>query len=130
MFDRVTASLIAAATACAAAALVVFAAGFALYALVEPVWGPAGAAASVAAAAALLIGALALVAHFRAKAKEREAEIVQAQLMDNMPLGLGDLAKDHPLLAIGATLIGGALAARHPRLSRDLISIIARLTGR
>lgn len=130
MFDSAAAGLIATTTACAAAVLGVFAAGFALYALATPSWGPAGAAAAVAAAAALVVGALALIAHHRAKAKQREAEIAQAQLVETLPLGLGVLARDHPLVALGLTLAGGALAARHPRLSRDLIAIIARFTGR
>ena len=130
MFGSLSANLIATVTACAAAALAVFAAGFALYALVLPQLGPAGAAALVAGVAALLVAAIALVTHLRAKAKEREAEVVQAQLMDTLPHGIGDFAKDHPMIAVGVTLLGGALAARHPRLSRDLLAIIARFAGR
>jgi len=130
MFERVSANLIAVVTACAAAILAVFALGFALYALVEPQLGPAGAAASVAGAAALLIGAIALGLHLRAKQKEREAAVLQAELADSMPLGIGGFAKDHPLVAIGVTVLGGALAARHPKLSRDLLAIVARFTGR
>ena len=130
MFDRISANLIAVVTACAAAILVVFALGFALYALVEPQLGPAGAAASVAGASALLIGAIALALHLRAKQKEQEAAVLQAELADSLPLGLGGFAKDHPLVALGVTLLGGAIAARHPKLSRDLLSVVARFTGR
>jgi hypothetical protein len=130
MFDRAAASLIATTTACAAAALAVFAAGFALYALVQPALGAAGAAAAVATASAALVGIYALIAHFRAKEKEREAELAQAQLLNSLPLGLGGVAREHPMVALAVTLLGGVVAARHPRLSRDLLAIVARFTGR
>jgi hypothetical protein len=128
MFDRAAASLIAMAAACAAAAMAVFAAGFALYALTAPLAGPAGAAAIVAGVAALLVGVYALVQHLQTRAKEREADAAQAALLDSLPLGIGGLAREHPLAAIAVTVLGGALAARHPRLTRDLIAIIARFT--
>ncbi len=130
MFDRAAANIIATATACAGAAMAVFALGFAVYALAEPHFGPPGSAALVAAIGALLVALYALYAHMRAKAKEREAELAQAQLAESLPLGLGHLTRDHPLAALAVSAIGGLIAARHPRLSRDLISIVARLTGR
>lgn len=126
MFDRAAAAMIAVVVACSAAALAVFAGGFALYALVEPTAGAAGAAGLVALAAALLVGGYAFIAAERAKSKAREAETAQAQLMDELPMGLGDFARDRPLAALAVTVLGGALAARHPRLTRDLLAIVAR----
>lgn len=130
MFERASANLLATITACAAAVLAVFAAGFAIYALALPYWGAAGAAAAVAGVAALVVIACALYTNHRAKQKELEAEAAQAHMMSSLPLNLGGIARDHPVASIVATLVAGALASRHPRLSRDLISIIARFTDR
>lgn len=130
MFERASANLIATFMACAAAVVAVVAAGFTVYALALPYWGEAGAAAATAGAAAALTIACALFTHYRAKAREREAEAAQAQMMNALPLNLGDVARDHPVVSVIASLVAGALAARHPRLSRDLISIIARFTAR
>lgn len=130
MFERATASLIATTAACAAAALAVFAAGFAIYALAAPSLGPAGGAALVAAIATLGVGAYALYAHLKAKRKETEAAEAQSALLDSLPLGLGHFTREHPLAAAAVTVLGGALAARHPRLTRDILAIVASLTGR
>ena len=130
MFERASANLLATVAACAAVVVAVVAAGFTVYALALPYWGPAGASATTAAAAALIVGACALFTHHQAKAKEREAALAQEHMMSALPLNLGDLARDHPIASVVATLIAGAVAARHPRLSRDLIAIVARFTGR
>lgn len=130
MFTRAWSSLIAIASACAAAVLAVFAAGFALYALLQPAVGPAGAAAYVALAAALCVALFALFATMRARKREREAALAQTQILDELPMGLGDIARDRPILTLGITALGGILAARHPALARDLIGIVARFGRR
>lgn len=130
MFDRAMAAVIATAAASAAVVMIVFALGFALYALVEPSVGPAAAAAFVALAAALVIAIGALIAAYRARKREREAAVAQAQLMDELPVGLGDIARDRPLVTLAVTAVGGLLAARHPTLARDLIAIVARFGRR
>lgn len=129
MFDRAMAAVVATAAASAAAVMVVFALGFALYALIVPEVGPAAAAAFVALAAALAVAIVALIAAYRARKRQQEAAVAQAQLMDDLPLGLGDIARERPLITLAVTAIGGILAARHPTLVRDLIRIVAR-TGR
>ena len=130
MFDRAAAAMIATIAAGAAAALAVFAGGFALYALVEPSAGRAGAAALVALAATLLVGLYALMAAHRARERAREVEVAQAELMDELPMGLGDVARERPMVTLAITLLGGVLAARHPHLVRDLIAIAARFGRR
>jgi len=126
MFDRAMAAVVVTAAAAAAVVMVVFALGFALYALIEPNIGPAAAAAIVALAAALVVATFALVTALRKRKHEREAAAAQAQLMDNLPLSLGDIARDRPMVALAVTAIGGLLAARHPALVRDVIHIVAR----
>jgi len=129
MLDRATDDLIAIAIAVAASVLTVFAAGFAIYAALLPSIGSPWAAAVVAMLAAAVVGVFALLAHFRAQRKERERAEAEAQLMTQIPMmNVGDMARERPMLALGVTLLGGALAARHPKLARDLISIVARMT--
>ena len=60
----------------------------------------------------------------------RETAVAQAELLDELPMGLGDIARQRPLVTLGITALGGLLAARHPSLVRDLISIIARFGRR
>jgi hypothetical protein len=130
MFDRAAGALIATVAAGAAAALAVFSGGFALFALIEPTAGPAGAAAIVALAATLLVASYALLAAHRARERAREVEVAQAELMDELPTGLGDLARERPMVTLAVTVLGGVLAARHPQLVRDVISIAARFGRR
>lgn len=130
MFDRAVSSLMATVAACAAVAVAVIAAGFALYALALPMLGSAGAAALVAFVAFLLVGLYAIIAHERAKAAEREAKAAHAALMDSVPQALGALVSDHPLVALGISLVGGAVAARHPQLARELVSLMSNFTSR
>lgn len=126
MFDRAMAAVVTTAAAAAAVVMIVFALGFALYALIVPNIGPAAAAAFVALAAALIVSLFALVVAWRKRKHEREAAIAQAQLMDDLPMGLGDIVRDRPMVTLAITALGGILAARHPTLMRDLIHIAAR----
>jgi protein-S-isoprenylcysteine O-methyltransferase Ste14 len=130
MFDKAMAAVIATAAACAAAVMAVFATGFAIYALIEPSLGQAWAAAIVALLAALGVAIFALVVTMRARKRERETAVAQAELLDELPMGLGDIARERPLLTLGITALGGILAARHPSLVRDLIGIVARFSRR
>lgn len=128
MFENAFSRVVAVAAASAAAVMAVFAAGFALYALVVPVVGPPGAAAIVALVAALAVALFALFAALRAKKQEREHAEAQAQMLSNLPAELGDIVRDRPIASLAVTLIGGIIAARHPRLARDLIALAARFT--
>ncbi|QGZ94550.1 hypothetical protein [Terricaulis silvestris] len=134
MFDRAMASVISTAAASAAAVMAVFASGFAIYALILPTAGPAGAAAIVALIATLGVALFALFVTMRNRKRElereREAAALQAEVMDELPLGLGDIARERPIVTLAVTALGGILAARHPSLARDLIGIVARFGRR
>ncbi len=133
MFDRAMATVIATSAACAAAVMAVFSLGFSLYALMLPMVGAPGAASIVALVATLGVALFALFAAYRRKEKEREAAALQAQLMEEAPLmgfGLGDIARERPILTLAVTALGGLLAARHPSLARDLLSVVARFGRR
>lgn len=130
MLDRALTRIVAIAAASAAAVMAVFASGFALYALILPQLGSAGAAAVVALAAALCVALFALAMALRARQREREAEIAQQAIAEALPqgFGLGDFARDRPLVSLAVTALGGIIAARHPALMRDVLSVAARFS--
>jgi hypothetical protein len=108
--------------ASASAGLTVFAVGFALYALLAPLLGAAGAAAIVALAAALIVAVIALTLLMRIRAEERRAAEGRARGAGETPSGFPGFARDHPLLSLGVTALGGLLAARHPGLAQQFMS--------
>jgi hypothetical protein len=122
MMDRVVAT----AAAAAAAVLIVFACGFAVYALLEPTIGPAGAAGSVAMVAGLGLIIFALVLQHRARKREAEAALARAQAAEAAQFGLGDIARDRPLVTLAVTAVSSLIAARNPSLVRELVGMIAR----
>lgn len=130
MFDRAASSLIAAAAICAAAVVAVVAAGFSLYALLLPPLGAAGAAAVVACVSAVIVALYAIVMTLRAKARERDSQSAHAQLLEALPVALGGLTRDRPMLTMAVSVLGGALVARHPQMARDLLAIVAAWTSR
>lgn len=129
MFERATDDVIALAAAAAAAVVGVIALGFAIYAFASTLGAPPYIAALiVAVAAAVTVSAFAFVASIRARAKERAAAEAQAQLAQQLPHNIADLAREHPFAALAMSVVGGAVAARHPKLARDLLSLVARFS--
>ncbi|MGE0827735.1 MAG: hypothetical protein AB7O04_00085 [Hyphomonadaceae bacterium] len=122
MFERATASLIAISATCAAAALAVFAAGFALYALALSWLPPAGAAAIVAAVAAGFAGATAWLMRERAERRRLQAEAEGARMLGALPAELAGFLADRPIATLAVSLVGGLVAARNPTLLRDLLA--------
>ena len=130
MFNRAMAAVIVTSAACAAAVMAVFAIGLAIYTLVLPTAGAAGAAGIVALIAVLALALLAIGIMLRSRHHERQTAVAHAELLDELPLGLGDIARDRPLVTLGVTALAGLLAARHPSLVRDLIAVAARFGRR
>ena len=122
MFERATFSLIAAAATCAAAAMAVFATGFALYALMLEWLTPAGAAAVVAVVAALIAAVGAWLAKERAERRRLEADAQRAHFAGALPGELSGFLADRPLATLAVSLVGGLLATRHPGLVRDVLA--------
>lgn len=89
----------------------IVAAGFALYALLEPYLGRPGAAALVALVLALAAIIVALIlsrgSKHSAKAAPADASLVERAI---------DLARTKPLLAAGAAIAAGVVAWRNPAL--------------
>lgn len=124
MFDKALNSLIGLTIICASAALAVFAAGFALYALALPQLGPPGAAAAVSGLAAVIVAIAGFARMRRNKDKEREAALAQSELSSAFPEPIRGLMQRHPLAAIAVTVLGGLVAARNPRIIRELVSAL------
>ncbi len=87
---------------------------FALYALVLPFVGPAGASAVVAGTAALLMLITALLIGAKLGARKPEPTLGER---------LTDFVKDKPLAAGGAALVAGFLAMRNPLILAAIVKM-------
>jgi len=104
--------MVAAIAAIAAAAVVVVVAiAFALYAAVRDVIGPAWGAASVAGAAALI--AVILAVALTRKAKPPPPVKGDSQ---NLTAKLVELARERPLVALGAVAAAATVVVKNPRI--------------
>lgn len=127
ILGRVGVALAAAAILATSAAIFVVALAFALYALVRPALGPAGAAAAVAGAAALLILLLGVAVALIPKAAPAR---VSAKGKDPVERII-NFFRDTPITAIAAAAATGILAIRNPRyLGAAVRSFLEGDTGR
>lgn len=101
----------------AAAAVVVVALSFALYAAVRDLIGPAWGAAAVAGAAALV----ALVLAFALTRKARPPRPVKGD-DQNLTTRLIELARERPLVALGAVAAAAAVVVRNPRILTAVVT--------
>ena len=128
MMDKALMAVAAAAALAAAAVIGVAAAAFALYAGLHPWVGPAWAAAIVAAAMALLILIGALMIRGRASGgrsrRRRDEPEPDASLVQKAV----EMARAHPLLAVGAAVGVGVYAIRNPQLVAAVVT--AFMAGR
>jgi hypothetical protein len=111
MLRRLLLGLVAAAALAASAAILVVALAFALYALVQPDLGPAGAAATVAGSAALLMGLLGLTIALIARVKRPNPK---PHSMGGVVEQIFELLREKPVMAISAAIGAGFLAIRNP----------------
>lgn len=117
IFRKIVGFAAAIAAIAAAAAVVVVALAFALYAVARIYLEPAGAASVVA-------GAAALVAVIPALVLTRKARPVKA-VADQPPSLLAkvvDLARDKPLVALGAAAAIAAVMVRNPKILGAIVA--------
>lgn len=100
----------------AAAAVCVIAASFALYALAREYIGPAGGAAVVAAVFALVAVIVAWIA--TRKVTPKKAPAPPPSPMDKAV----ELAKAHPIVAVGAAAVAVTVMVRNPAMVTALVS--------
>lgn len=127
MIDKALTAIVGAAALATAAAVGVVAGAFALFAGFSMLVGQAWAAAIVAAAALLFIlAALMMVRGGRAPRLPRrhEAPADDPTLIQKAV----ELAREHPLLAVGAAVGAGIYAIRNPQLVAALVT--AFMAGR
>lgn len=105
--------VVALATAVAAG---VFAGAYALFEVLRAPLGPAGAAGVVALAIFTLIGLSAALIAF---SRRRPARQTQEQ---GLPAKLLQLARDRPIVAVGALIAAGVVVARNPKLMTAVLS--------
>jgi len=122
--NRVVAAIIAVAAMAAAAGVVVVAAAFAIYSLLRDHFGPAGAAAIIAAgfAVALALSALILLSQVRAPKRSKFASSPER------PAGMTDkviaLLTERPIVAAAAAAAAGLLAWRNPTLVSTILKAL------
>ena len=126
MIDKALMAVAAAAALAAAAAIGVAAAAFAVYAALHPWVGPAWAAAIVAAVMALLVLIGALMMRGRASGGRRRRD--EAEPDASLIQKAIDMARAHPLLAVGAAVGVGIYAIRNPQLVAAVVT--AFMAGR
>ena len=99
----------------AAGVAIVVALALALYALIEPLIGPAGAAASVAGVAALLLILTGLSAAGVLRIGRREPSMAER---------VAEMIRDKPLSALAAAAAAGFFAMRNPQVLAELLKIL------
>ncbi len=122
-------ALAAVAALVAAAIMLVWATGFAVFYGFEPMVGPAWAAAIVVGVdlLAMLLGFG--IARLRHHIKEHKEEIEQQQQKDESPSLVGlfaDAIKDRPITALLVSAVTGFVAVKNPKIFRDLVSDVLR----
>jgi hypothetical protein len=107
---RILFLLMAASALAVSAGVIVIALAYALYALVKPDLGAAGAAAVVAGSAALLIGLIGLLLGALARPPKRKTKAPE-----NVVDRITEFVRDKPVTAIAAAIGAGLLAIRNPK---------------
>ncbi len=119
MYFRKFLGLIAAFAAIAAAAAVcIVALAFAIYAGLRDLIGPAWAAAAVAGIVALIAIIIALVATRKARPKPVKGD------SQNLTAKLIELARERPLVALGAVGAAAAVVVRNPRILTAIVTAL------
>lgn len=120
IFEKTLMTLAAAAAIAAAAAVGVFAAAFALYAILQGPLGSAGAAAVVAGVAALIVALAGLLAARKVEHGQAQAQAGVAHDSFGFTERVVDMVKDRPLLSLGAALALGVVALKNPTLTASV----------
>lgn len=136
MIVEQTLKTVAAAAAVATAVIIsIVASALTVYALVEGLVGPAGAAAVVAGLFAVIAAVAAVIATQRAAPRRRDEREAPAGLdlralgLEGLDLGganlverASEIIKERPVVAAGAAIALGLLAYRNP----ELVTLVAR----
>jgi hypothetical protein len=108
---RVLLALMAAATFSVATGVIVVALAFALYALLEPRLGRAGAAGAVALLTAVLIALAGMIMALAARGKRAKAAAISGGILERVIA----FVRQKPIVAASAAIGAGLMAARNPK---------------
>lgn len=122
--NRVVAAIIAVAAMAAAAGVVVVAAAFAIYSLLRDRFGPAGAAAIIAAGFAVALALCALIMFSRFKAPRAPSRSAAPQRPTALTDKLIAMVTERPIVAAAAAAAAGLLAWRNPTLVATLLKAL------
>jgi len=112
-------ALIALATA---TTIAVVAAAFALYFVLEPLVGRAGASALLAGAFALVVAICVLIAASNSGGRNGQNSHQSPQHDFSLIERVVDMVKDKPILSIGAAIAAGLIAIRNPALVATIVA--------
>ena len=133
MIGKTALALAALAALVAASVLFVWASGFALYFLLQPGFGPAGAAGLVALTDILIIalgfGVAKLIGAAQEREddrRERERERSRAEEGPSLMGLFADAVKDKPLTALLVSAVTGFAAVKNPQIFKELLGDILR----
>ncbi len=129
MLEKTLAAVAGVITLAAVIFVAVGALAFALFSALAGPLGPPGAAAIVAGLFALIAGvAIAIVAMQNDKPRDRDGDGIPDFSMIERIIGI---AKDRPILSIGAAIAAGLIAIRNPALVATIVAaFIDRPKGR
>jgi hypothetical protein len=115
IFQRLLMAAVAIAALATAAAVAVVAASYALFALLQPMFGNAGASGIVTGTFAflVLVGGLLAIPRKRRRVRSEGPTGVAEDLME--------LVRDKPIAAGGVALAAGIMAMRNPRVIAEVV---------
>ncbi len=122
--NRVIAAVIAVAAMAAAAGVVVVAAAFAIYSVLRDHFGPAAAAAIIAAGFAIALALCALIMFSQAKAPKASKGGSAAQQPTAMADKVIAMLTERPIVAAAAAAAAGLLAWRNPTLVSTILAAL------
>lgn len=120
MIKRLQLLVLTTAALATAVGIALVSAAFAIYAVLVPALGQAGAAAVVSAIAAVIVGVCALF--MRMEASDGGGRSRRHEPEPGLADRLIQVAKDRPILAGGAALAAGLLALKNPQAAAGLVS--------
>jgi uncharacterized PurR-regulated membrane protein YhhQ (DUF165 family) len=122
--NRVVAGVIAVAAMAAAAGVVVVAAAFAIYSLLRDHFGPAGAAAIIAAGFAVALALCALILFSQAKGPKAPRRGAAPERPTAMADKVIAMLTERPIVAAAAAAAAGLLAWRNPTLVATILKAL------
>jgi hypothetical protein len=122
MLEKTLAAVIGLIVVATATMIALAAAGLALFWLLSPLTGPAGAAAVVAGVFALIVAIAVVAAALRGGHHHHHHDEASHQPDFGFIERIIDMAKERPILSVGAALAAAVIAFRNPALVATIVA--------